>query len=213
MIRTTFLLLFTAGAGIAGTVFTMDTTPLQSSAAGPFTLDFQFTDGSGAGDGNNTVTLSDFSFGGGSIDTTPSSSTGGVNVTTGPFAISLTDTSFYNDLQFGLTPGSSLGFTLDETANPDAGAPDTFTFAIFDGSGSEITTTNPNGFDSFIEADLPTNTSTTVTTLSPSAPGASVALNAPVRSAGSPTPEPTALVPMAALALALFCKRKLAVRR
>jgi len=201
MIRITVLLLATAAVSFGGTVFTLNTTALESSAAGPFTLDFQFIDGSGFGDGNNTVTLSDFDFGGGSVDTTPAFVTGGVNVSTGPLGVTLTDSSFLNEVQFSLTPGSSLSFLFDSTSNPDTGAPDTFTFAIDDGSGLEISTTNPSGFDSFVEVDLPSDSSGASTTLSSSAPGASVTLSAPTSGPTSSVPEPSAFLPLAAAAL------------
>ncbi len=52
----------------AGTIYdvTLDTTQLVGSAVGPFSIFFEFTDGSGVGDANNTVTMSNFNFGGGS---------------------------------------------------------------------------------------------------------------------------------------------------
>ncbi len=191
------LLALTSAAVFGNTIVTLNTAPLQTSSAGPFTLDFQFLDGDGTGDGNNTVTLSNFTFGGGSVNTTPSFSTGGINVTTGPFGVTLTDTAFYNDVEFSLTPGSSLSFALDSTSNPDTSAPDTFTFAIFDGSGNEISTTNPNGLDSFLELDLPTGSTPITTILSGSAPGASVMLAPPVESSGgTTTPEPSAFIPL-----------------
>src|ERR1700680_1459779 len=45
---------------------TLNTTPLVGHPAGPFYVEFAFTDGSGFGDANNTVTMSHFTFGGGS---------------------------------------------------------------------------------------------------------------------------------------------------
>src|SRR5665213_962286 len=45
---------------------TIHTSPLVSHPAGPFAIDFQFTDGNGTGDGNNTVVISNVNFGGGS---------------------------------------------------------------------------------------------------------------------------------------------------
>jgi len=60
-----------------------------------FSLDFQLTDGSGTGDANNTVILSDFGFGGGTAVGNPNL-TGGA---TGDLAstVTLTDTAFLND--------------------------------------------------------------------------------------------------------------------
>jgi hypothetical protein len=46
-------------------------TSLPGSSGGPFELALVFTDGSGTGDGNNTITLSDFNLGGGAVTPTP----------------------------------------------------------------------------------------------------------------------------------------------
>src|ERR1035437_1455650 len=45
---------------------TLDTAPLVGHPAGPFVVFLEFTDGSGIGDANNTVTLSGLDFSGGS---------------------------------------------------------------------------------------------------------------------------------------------------
>ena len=111
-------------------VVTLDTSSLIGNPSGPFTLDFTFIDGSGTGDGNNTITLSDFVLGAGSL--TLSSSTGGVTVGASPFTVTLTDTSFYNDVQFTFVPDTSLSFDIEATSNPDDGTPDSFTLGILD---------------------------------------------------------------------------------
>ncbi len=54
----------------------LDTSSLIGNAAGPFSLDFQFNDGSGTNDGNNTVTLTNFAFGGGGGEQAPPPRTG-----------------------------------------------------------------------------------------------------------------------------------------
>jgi hypothetical protein len=136
-------------------VVTLDTSSLIDNASfGPFTLDFTFIDGSGTGDGNNTITLSDFVLGAGSL--TLSSSTGGVTVGASPFTVTLTDTSFYNDVQFTFVPDASLSFNIDATSNPDDGTPDAFTVGIIDRKFYNIPTTNPNSGIAFVEYDLPT---------------------------------------------------------
>jgi hypothetical protein len=185
---------------------TLNTTTLVGNASGPFTIDFQFIDGDSTGDGNNSVTLSNFLAGGGSITSTPAFSTGGVSVTSSPFGATLTDTSFFNELQFAFTPGSSLSFRYAITANQDTTGPDTFTFAILDHSGNELPTDNPNGFNSFLEVDLPTTGSGTATTPSASAAfGISDPTVTPVTSA---VPEPSSVVLLSAVvALAGFLHR------
>ena len=65
MFRTTIILLMSAAAS-ANTIGTLSipTTGLTGSG---YAVDFQFIDGDGAGDGNNTVSLTNFTFGGGSF--------------------------------------------------------------------------------------------------------------------------------------------------
>src|SRR5665213_478365 len=114
-----------AGSAFGATAV-INTAAVQSRGAGPFTIDFQFTAGNGSGN-TNTVTLSNFAFGGGSLNATPTSTAGGASVNTSPLGITLTDSSFYNDLQFTFTPGTSLSFDYSYTSNTDSIAPDSFT--------------------------------------------------------------------------------------
>jgi hypothetical protein len=207
MIRPAILFLIFGISAFADTL-TLNTTPLESSGTGPFTIDFQFDSGNG-GDSTNTVTLSDFAFGGGSIDTTPSSSTGDVNAVSSPFSVTLsTDTSFYNDIEFGFTPGATLSFDVSSTSNVDPTAPDAFTFAIYDNTGYEIPTTSP--YDAFFELDLPT-TGSGITAIESASSGYSVDIAAPTYQSGtsgggggSVVPEPSMLLPLMGLAGAAF---------
>ena len=144
-----------AVADTHGTV-TIDTSALVNGGNGPYTLDLQFIEGDGGASGNNRITLSNFSLGGGSIMTPAVSTTGGVTVSSNPLSIVLVDSSFFQDVQFTFTPGSFLSFQFDSTSNVDVVAPDTFTLAILDNTLTEIPTTNPNGLNSFVEIDLPT---------------------------------------------------------
>jgi hypothetical protein len=209
MKRLPFFLLFATGALFADTIFTLNTTPLESSSAGPFTLDFQFIDGNGTGDANNTVTLTDFNFGGGSVTAAPGFPIGGVTQGSSPLSVRLTDSSFFNETQLLLTPGSQISFDFAATTNADAAAPDAFTFAILDGSGGEIGTTNPNLNNSLIEVDLPGGSSGLNTILSGSAPGASVTLSAPTVGTVSAVPEPSlGVLTGMVLALIAFARRR-----
>jgi hypothetical protein len=204
--RYAFLIFILAGASFADTL-TLDTSALETSGTGPFVIDFQFDSADQAV--SNTVTLSDFLLGGGSLNESPVSETGGITVGASPFSVALTNSSFFNDVQFAFTPGSSLSFDVASTSNAEPDTPDTFTFAIFDGSGNEIPTTNPNFFDSFLEIDLPGGGSPLTTILSASlgyvdAAGNPVNIAAPTFESGSPgggsaVPEPSAL-PLAGLA-------------
>lgn len=165
------LLLFASAAFADSITVTLATASLMTkAAAGPYTLDFQFIDGSGLGDSDNTVTLSNFLVTGGSIGS-PSSITGGVTTKTSPFSITMTDSSFFNEAQVPYTPGATLSFEATYTTNADPVAPDSFTFAILNGSGNEIPTNNPNFNDAFLEVDLPTTSASTSTTASSSSDG------------------------------------------
>jgi hypothetical protein len=145
--------LFIATAAFGNTI-SIDTASLEGNPNAPFTLDFQFIDGSGTGDANNTVTLTDFDLAGGSLALT--SSTGGVTVGSSPFGIEMTDTSFFNELQFTFLPGASLSFNLSTTSNADTGTPDVFALAILDSSLNDLPTSNPNNGVALVEYDFPT---------------------------------------------------------
>ena len=92
----------------------LNTSPLL----GPFFIDFQLIDGTGIGDSNNTVNLSEFDVNGGILITPP---------------LTLEDTTFFNEVEIPFIPGSSLSFRVDLSTNIDAGsAPDAFSFAVLD---------------------------------------------------------------------------------
>ena len=143
---------------------TINTSPLQNSPAGPFSLDFQLTDGSGTGDGNNTVTVDNFNFHGGSW--TGSS----------PAPIVLKDTSFFVDYYQEFTPGTGLSMHVTMTPATDSGStPDQFSISILDKNLAPMATwdlsrhLNPNS--TLITVDI-TSTTPTVQqfTLVPEAP-------------------------------------------
>jgi hypothetical protein len=127
----------------------LDTSPLVGNPAGPFALAFTLIGGSGVGDANNTVTISNFSFGGGGPSGTPDvvgGASGDLSLT-----VTLTDSAFFNDFVQEFTPGSLLAFILTTTTNVDPGGiPDTFAFSILDGTGLPIPTLDPTGADSFL---------------------------------------------------------------
>jgi hypothetical protein len=189
----------------------IDTAALTSSSSGPFSLDFQFTDGSGTNDGNNTVTLSNFSFGAGS-PTGSAATTGTVSGDlTGGF--SLTDSDFFNEFTQTFTPGNTLSFTVDLTSNVDAGGvPDEFSFAILDSTGSEIPTLGT--FDILLLADIDSSQPTLYGFASdPSrgtvATGESIDLEAPViTSPTSQVPEPSFLLLLASGLSILALRRR-----
>jgi hypothetical protein len=152
----TFLILFVftvlcrkASADISYDV-TLDTAPLIGHPAGPFSILFIFIDGSGVGDANNTVTISNVGFGGGSALGNPvtfGGASGSLET-----EVTITDSSFLSLFNEGFSPGPQLSFSLDLTSNNDAnGIPDRLTFSILDGSGVPLPTLAPYG-DYFLES-------------------------------------------------------------
>jgi hypothetical protein len=179
----------------------MDTAPLIGHPAGPFSLEFQLNDGGGTGDGNNTAVLSGFSFGGGAPVGSPTL-IGGASGDAGT-AISITDSSFFNQFIQEFTPGNQLDFHLALTTNLDAGGvPDQFTFAILDSSGSELPT--ESFFNVFVEIDIDSSNPAVLTfasnpTQSPIAGGPPIDIAAPTATpSGTPSiPEPGSLALLA----------------
>ena len=171
-----------------------------SGTAGVYGLAFSFTDGSGLNDGNNTVTLSNFTFGGGG-SVGVGGLIGGASGNLGSSVV-LVDSSFFNAYTQGFTPGSSLSFQLDATTNLDpGGTPDSFGFSILS-SGSSILTTDILG-SNFLSFDIDSANPTPAVFATDSA--SNVVLAAPSVSPAGPgpgkVPEPGTFA-LAALALA-----------
>jgi hypothetical protein len=175
-----------------------------SGLSGIFELAFIFTDGSGAGDANNTVTLSNFLFGGGSagaVDTTLT--TGGVSgdLTTGAMII---DSSFLNVFASSFTPGSLLSFDFGLTTNVDAGGtPDQFSLTLLQSDGAVVNTVDPSGANSLLTVNLDSASpifSVFASDLTP----------APVVTISVDMPEPPSVL---LLAIALLAGLRLALRR
>src|SRR5437016_8936900 len=127
-----------------------------SALSGPFELAFIFTDGSGAGDANNTVTLSNFLFGvggsAGSVDASLSFGGESGDLTSG---VSLIDSSFLNIFASSFTPGSLLSFDFGLTTNVDpGGTPDQFSLVLLQADGSVVNTEDPSGANSLLTVNL-----------------------------------------------------------
>jgi hypothetical protein len=187
------------GAARAGEIFTvtLDTNPLTLSPAadaGPFSIAFQLTDGSGTNDGNNTATLSNFDFGGGSASGTPTLYGVGTSGDLGS-TVTLTDNDFFNAFVQGFIPGSSLSFLAGLTTNVDAGGtPDAFAFSILDSSGSSIPTVDPA--DTLLTVNIDSASPTILTYATDPNQGTasgdvSITMGAPVTNLLTPVPEPT----------------------
>ena len=102
------LLLFLPGISPASTIdVSLNTAPLIGHVAGPFSLVFQLTDGSGRGDGNNSITLFSFQLGGGGASGAPAYFGGAIgNIVSG---VTLIDNSFLNYFIQPFTPGVNAG--------------------------------------------------------------------------------------------------------
>jgi hypothetical protein len=131
-----------AHAGIINGSVSLDTTLLS----GTFELGFILIDGSGTGDANNTVTLGNFGFGGGSAGAVdPLLTTSGAS---GDFAsgVTLTDSEFFNAFAQTFTAGTALTFDFGLTTNVDSGGtPDQFSLALLQSDGTLIPSSDPSG--------------------------------------------------------------------
>jgi hypothetical protein len=181
---------------------TVDTSALVGHPAGPFYLEFSLNDGSGSGDGNNTVIVDNFDFGGGSASGS-SALLGGASgdLSSG---VTLSDSFSFADLVQAFTPGSTLTFRVTTTNNVDPGTPDSFFFFILDSSQAWVPTLAPsfgNYFLTFnIDGDPPTLASyASDNSISPSAGGPPINIAAPQASFGAAAvPEPGMALPLAA---------------
>jgi PEP-CTERM motif len=158
------LLYFTApGTASADILFTvdLDTTPLTTATvapASPFSLAFQLVQGN-PNNTTNTATVSDFVFGGGSAAACPANCmTFGEESGDATSSIDLSTSDFFNALTQTFTPGTTLSFLVDLTTNPSnlnlGFAPDTFAFAILDGSDSPIPTQDPSEANTLVTVTI-----------------------------------------------------------
>jgi len=177
----------------------LTTTPLIGSAAGPFSIEFEFDDGSGTSDGNNTAFLSNFFFSGGDATGVPVQSGGSSgDLTSG---ITMMDSGVYNDFRQSFSPGSTLQFQVSLTTTVDAGAPpDQLMFALVDNTGSRIPTQGPNNI--FLEFILDGSPPSIVSYASDSSTppvggGDPIAIDAPQVSTAPSVPEPDTFALMA----------------
>jgi len=130
----------------------LDTTSLVGHPAGPFYLYLVLTDGNGVGDGNNTITMSSISFGGGSPLGSPVLFGGAAGSLEA--GLSIVDNSFLSLFSQQFAPGLGLAFSLNLTSNDDlGGTPDRFTLFVLDSFGVPLPTLAPAG-DYFLGVDL-----------------------------------------------------------
>jgi hypothetical protein len=174
-----------------------------SGLSGPFELAFIFTDGSGIGDANNTVTLDNFLFGGGSagaVDTTLSMGGASGDLTSG---VSLVDSSFLNILAVFFMPGSFLSFNFGLTTNVDAGnTPDQFSWVLLQ-AGTPVNTQDPSGADSLLTVNIDSANPVFSTFASDLTPAPVV-----TESAAAPEPSTPLLMAMGMLALVWLARQR-----
>ncbi len=123
----------------ANLTVTVDTSSLVGRTGGPFSVGFYLNDGSKLGDGNNTVTLTGFDFGGGTaLGNITQLGTASGSLSSG---IILTDSLLITGFTQQFNPGSHLAFTISTTTNIDsAGVPDMFVMVILDGNAKPLPT-------------------------------------------------------------------------
>jgi hypothetical protein len=155
----------TSGASTIQYYVDINTASLIGNPSGPFSLDFQLNDGSGAGDANNTATINNFTFGTGSASGTPSLAGGAAGNLSG--AVTLIDTTPFNEFYQAFNAGNDLTFDVTLTLNSDAGpTPDSFSVAILDNNLYNLPTTGIG--DTFLMVNLgPTPSVTTGFSTSP----------------------------------------------
>jgi hypothetical protein len=130
----------------------LNTTPLIGHPAEPFSIFFSLLDGSGTGDGNTTVTLSNFAFGGGGAPFEPASNGPG---TSGDLTSSVTlndSDPVSDDFSQEFTQGTQFNFEMNVTTT--GSDVDTFLFGIIDSSGNLIPTLDPLGEDVLLRATI-----------------------------------------------------------
>ncbi len=107
-----------------------------ASANAPFSLDFQFNDGGLLG--NNTATISNFTFGGGAA--TGSAFTFGGALGDIGSTVTFDNSAAFQELFQTFTPGAVIGFDVSLTQNVDGLTPDSFVVGILDQALANITT-------------------------------------------------------------------------
>ena len=114
----------------ASTIFhvNVDTSSLIGNSNGPFLLDFQFNNGSVLG--NNSATVDNFNYFGGSVvnDTVL---IGGALGNIGS-SVLFNNNAPFQELFQTFAPGTRLKFDVTLTTNVDGATPDVFAFAILD---------------------------------------------------------------------------------
>jgi len=175
---------------------TLNTSSLLGTGA---TLTFDFI--AGGGTQSNSVSILDFSTDGTLVS-------GGVNSgsVSGslPGTATLSNASFFNELQQGITLGSTISFQVDATTNAPTGGslPDTFSLFLLDptASYSLTNTTDPTGSDSLVTLQIDGTAGGNIAVYS----GSSASIPVSVKAVSAPTSVPEIDSPTALSALTLL---------
>src|SRR4030095_11194541 len=90
----------------------VDTSPLVGNLAGPFYINFQLNDGAGGGSPNNTVTIQNIQFRGGSAVGTPLTTCPGGSSGNLSSSVSISDSELFNQFMQQFEPGTTLSFDV-----------------------------------------------------------------------------------------------------
>jgi hypothetical protein len=139
-------------------VFNLDlnVSTLVNNASGPFYLDFALTKGNSAP--NNTVTISSFSFTGGSAIPWVSGNSNGLvtgDMIGAPIVLNENSSNPFAEIwqQFSATT-TDIRFVVDSTQNLLGSQADEFAVSILDNTATNIPTTDTSHFTSYTMADL-----------------------------------------------------------
>lgn len=193
--------LLVAGHAAASAIeVTVDTSGLAGTSAN---LAFDLIDGSGLGDGNNTLTITDFSTDGalGSATVTHGFTTSSASDLSS--GASLADSDFFNEFLQGITLGTTLSFRFDTTGILDSPTPDSFAFYLLtgDASASLVSTDDPLLANALFAFDIGVDTVPRIFTVTDPTEG--VAVRAAQVTSSVPEPGVLALSIVALIALAV----------
>lgn len=133
----------------------LSTASLVGNTNAPFSLDVVLGSGSQTPNSDNTITLSNFIFTGGSVGATSYSAggeTGSMSST-----VTLTNSGQDNELAQQFSGGvTQIQFSVSMTSNTNNPFPDQFNVAILDGGLNNIATTDPSGGNTLVSVDINT---------------------------------------------------------